>query len=124
MPRVTPRPQAQAMLSWAPMPPATTWATTPTPNRIRMKVPKNSEISSPANPGTYGLIAPRGASSLISRPRGGLTSGEPTSVLLIEPLRPVEIPPARPGLPGPEPDSRWTKWTLTQETVDNVDHFS
>src|SRR2546423_1100130 len=39
MPRVTPRPHAHAIESWLPIPPATTCATTPTPNRIRMNVP-------------------------------------------------------------------------------------
>src|SRR3954467_4856499 len=43
----TPRPHAQAMLSWSPIFPATTWATTPTPNRIRIIVPANSAASSP-----------------------------------------------------------------------------
>src|SRR5919204_5335090 len=50
MPSVTPRPQAQAMLSWLPIPPAETWATTPTPNNIRIIVPANSADISPTSP--------------------------------------------------------------------------
>src|SRR3954470_4230902 len=47
MPSVTPRPQAHAMESWSPIPPATTCATTPQPNRIRMNVPASSAEHSP-----------------------------------------------------------------------------
>src|ERR671918_229817 len=49
-PKTTPRPQPHATESWSPRAPSalvTTWATTPTPKMIRMKVPRNSAINSP-----------------------------------------------------------------------------
>ena len=43
-------PQPHEIESWSPRLPSgavTTWATTPTPNKIRIMVPKNSALSSP-----------------------------------------------------------------------------